>query len=78
MTAIQGSPRFTGFIRRLVDEGVISAEDMQNALSSAKKDKIDIVPYLIEHHRLSPTKIAETISLEFGEPLFDISAMILP
>ncbi|UOH75262.1 type IV pilus assembly protein [Acinetobacter schindleri] len=74
MTAIQGSPRFTGFIRRLVDEGVISAEDMQGALSSTKKDKIDIVPYLIEHHRLSPTKIAETISLEFGEPLFDISA----
>lgn len=74
MTAIQGSPRFTGFIRRLVDEGVISAEDMQGALSSAKKDKIDIVPYLIEHYRLSPTKIAETISLEFGEPLFDISA----
>ncbi|ATO19377.1 type IV-A pilus assembly ATPase PilB [Acinetobacter sp. LoGeW2-3] len=74
MTAIQGSPRFTGFIRRLVDEGVISAEDMQGALTSAKKDKVDIVPYLIEHQRLSPTKIAETISLEFGEPLFDISA----
>jgi len=51
MTAIQGSPRFTGFIRRLVDEGVISAEDMQGALSSAKKDKIDIVPYLIEHRQ---------------------------
>ncbi|WP_347460796.1 type IV-A pilus assembly ATPase PilB [Acinetobacter sp. ANC 7454] len=74
MTAIQGSLRFTGFIRRLVDEGVISAPDMQSALVGAKKEKIDIVPYLIERHNISPTKIAETISTEFGEPLFDINA----
>ncbi|WP_347456141.1 type IV-A pilus assembly ATPase PilB [Acinetobacter thermotolerans] len=74
MTAIQGSLRFTGFIRRLVDEGVISAPDMQSALAGAKQEKIDIVPYLIERHNISPTKIAETISTEFGEPLFDINA----
>ncbi|WP_347454517.1 type IV-A pilus assembly ATPase PilB [Acinetobacter thermotolerans] len=74
MTAIQGSLRFTGFIRRLVDERVISAPDMQSALAGAKQEKIDIVPYLIERHNISPTKIAETISIEFGEPLFDISA----
>lgn len=72
MTAIQGSPRFTGFIRRLVDDGAISASDMQTALANSRRDKVDIVPYLIEHHRLSATKIAETISIEFGEPLFDI------
>ncbi len=74
MTVIQGSLRFTGFIRRLVDEGVITAEDMQGALAATKREKIDIVPYLIEQQRISPTKIAETISIEFGEPLFDIGA----
>ncbi|KGT46749.1 type II secretory protein GspE [Acinetobacter sp. HR7] len=47
---------------------------MQSALVGAKKEKIDIVPYLIERHNISPTKIAETISTEFGEPLFDINA----
>ena len=30
--------------------------------------------YLISHHNLSPTTIAETISVEFGEPVFDIGA----
>ena len=30
--------------------------------------------YLVSHHNLSPTTIAETISVEFGEPLFDIGA----
>jgi type IV pilus assembly protein PilB len=74
MTALQGSPRFTGFIRRLVEEGVISAEDMRSALAHAKQEKIDIVAELINHQQLSPTVIAETISVEFGEPLFDISA----
>ncbi|QKU20450.1 type IV-A pilus assembly ATPase PilB [Acinetobacter lwoffii] len=74
MTALQGSPRFTGFIRRLVEEGVISAEDMRSALAHVKQEKIDIVAELINQQQLSPTVIAETISVEFGEPLFDISA----
>lgn len=74
MTALQGSPRFTGFIRRLVEEGLISAEDMRSALAHAKQEKIDIVAELINQQQLSPTVIAETISVEFGEPLFDISA----
>ncbi|ANF82733.1 type IV-A pilus assembly ATPase PilB [Acinetobacter sp. NCu2D-2] len=74
MAAIQGTPRFTGFIRRIVDEGLLSAEHMQEALINSKRDKIDIVPYLIDFHKLSPTVIAENISTEFGEPLFDIGA----
>ncbi|HCL60095.1 MAG TPA: type IV-A pilus assembly ATPase PilB [Acinetobacter sp.] len=74
MTALKGSPKFTGFIRRLVDEGVLSAEDMRTALANAKQEKTDIVAYLVSHHNLSPTTIAETISVEFGEPLFDIGA----
>ena len=63
MTALQGSPRFTGFIRRLVEEGVISAEDMRSALAHAKQEKIDIVAELINQQQLSPTVIAETISV---------------
>ena len=73
MTALQGSPRFTGFIRRLVEEGQVSAENMQNALLNAKKANQDIVPYLINELKLSPLLIAETISVEFAEPVFDIS-----
>ena len=47
MTALQGSPRFTGFIRRLVDEGHISAENMQQAILQAKKSNQDIVAHLV-------------------------------
>ncbi|MDM1782374.1 type IV-A pilus assembly ATPase PilB [Acinetobacter sp. 10FS3-1] len=74
MTVLQGTPRFTGFIRRLVDEGALSAEEMRTALDKAKQEKTDIVAYLIGHYNLSPTTIAETISVEFAEPLFDLGA----
>ena len=73
MTALQGSPRFTGFIRRLVEDGIVSTENMQAAVNSAKKANQDIVPYLIENLKLKPIVIAEKISEEFGEPLFDLS-----
>ncbi|MCL6239652.1 MULTISPECIES: type IV-A pilus assembly ATPase PilB [Acinetobacter] len=73
MTAVQGSSRFTGFIRRLVDEGHLSAEKMQAALQNSKKAHQDIVPHLIQEYHLSARLIAETISIEFGEPVFDIS-----
>ena len=72
MTALQGSPRFTGFIRRLVEDGIVSTENMQAAVNSAKKANQDIVPYLIENLKLKPIVIAEKISEEFmKEVLYD-------
>ena len=73
MAALQSSPRFTGFIRRLVEEGLVSAENMQNAILNAKKTKQDIVPFLIDQLKISALQIAETISQEFGEPVFDLN-----
>ena len=73
MAALQSSPKFTGFIRRLVEDEIVSAENMQNAVLSAKKANQDIVPFLIDQLKLSPLDIAEKISQEFGEPLFDLS-----
>ncbi|MDV2469596.1 type IV-A pilus assembly ATPase PilB [Acinetobacter chinensis] len=74
MSVLQGSPKFTGFIRRIVDEGTVSAEKMQQAVAGAKKAKQDIVPYLIEQLSLSPKTVAEKISEEFAEPIFDLAA----
>ena len=67
-------PKFTGFIRRLVDDGIVSADRMRQALSSAKKAQQDIVPVLIEQLKISPVLIAEKIAQEFAEPLFDLNA----
>lgn len=67
-----GSPKFSGYIRRLVDEGFLSAQQMKDALSNAQKNKVSIVAYLSEKLNISPLIIAEMISQEFGEPIFDL------
>lgn len=74
MALQQGSPKFSGFIRRLVDDGILSAQQMQSALDNAKKNKLNIVAYLIEYANLKPLQLAETIALEFAEPLFDLDS----
>ncbi len=37
MSVSNGLPKFTGFIRRLVEDGRMTAENMQQAMLSAKK-----------------------------------------
>ncbi|RLZ08504.1 type IV-A pilus assembly ATPase PilB [Acinetobacter sp. 2JN-4] len=73
MSGLHTSPKFSGFIRRLVEDGHMSASGMQTAIDTAKKAQQDIVAHLIEHHRLSQLTIAETIAVEFGEPVFDLA-----
>lgn len=73
MAFINGAPKFTGFIRRLVDKDIIAPEAMQQAILNAKKNQQDIVAYLVDHLNISAYVIADHISQEFGEPLFDLS-----
>lgn len=68
------SPRFSGYIRRLVDEGFISAQHMKDALEGAQKNKMNTVEYLVEKSDIKPLIIAEMISSEFGEPIFDLDS----
>lgn len=67
------TPRLTGFVRRLVDEGHFSEEKMFDALEKAKKNQEDIVGYLVEKLNFSSLILAEIISKEFGEPLLDLA-----
>ncbi|MFW1745949.1 type IV-A pilus assembly ATPase PilB [Acinetobacter guillouiae] len=74
MSMQNGSPKFSGYIRRLVDDGFLSAQQMKDALSNAQKNKVSIVAYLSEKLNIPPLIIAEMISEEFGEPIFDLDS----
>ena len=74
MSLQQSTPRFSGYIRRLVDEGLVTAQQMQDAVEKAKKNKVSITTYLVESLGIKPLTLAEMISAEFGEPLFDLDA----
>jgi type IV pilus assembly protein PilB len=66
---------FGGMARRLVNEGVVSAEHMQKALTESQRDKISLVNYLVSRKLAKATQIASLIAREFGDPLFDLDCL---
>lgn len=66
--------RLTGFSRRLVDDGHLTEDKMLSAVDGAKKSGQELIPHLIEKYAISALTIANAISVEFGEPLFDLDA----
>ncbi len=65
---------FTGYIKRLVTDGVISAESMQKAQEQAKRNKLLLTNVLVDDYKVPALKLALAISEEFAEPLFDLDA----
>ena len=74
MLATSQAPTFTGFIKRLVADGVISTESMQKAQDQAKRNKQPLTFVLVDEFNVSSLKIATAISEEFAEPIFDLDA----
>jgi len=66
-----------GITRRLVQDGVLSETDARTAQAEAAKNKRPIQKYLAEKKLVNSTQLASAFSLEFGLPLFDLSAMDL-
>ncbi|WP_374296621.1 type IV-A pilus assembly ATPase PilB [Acinetobacter sp.] len=72
MLATSQATTFTGYIKRLVADGVISAESMQKAQDQAKRNKQPLTFVLVDEFNVSGLKIATAISEEFAEPIFDL------
>ena len=70
----QNQANFTGYIKRLVADGVISAESMQKAQEQAKRAKLTLPAVLVDDFKVPGLKIALAISDEFAEPIFDLDA----
>lgn len=69
-----GALKFSGISRRLVDEGILTAQQMLSATTNAKKSQQKLIPFLVEHMHLKPLTIAQLVAQEFGEPFFDLDA----
>ena len=75
MANIATSIRLSGLARRLVDEGLLSEQEADNAQQAAKEAKLALVSYLVRNKIVSSKNIASVASQEFGVPLFDIQTM---
>lgn len=77
MAATNPKIHISGLARRLVQDDLLTEEVVEEAHTSAAKNKVPFVSYLVENKILSGDKIASAASHEFGVPLFDLSSMDL-
>ena len=65
----------SGLPRRLVQDGIVSEEDVQKAAGAARKGKVPLVAYLVANEIAGARAIAVAASHEFGVPLLDLDAI---
>lgn len=66
---------FNGLALSLVSNGLIDKDAMQESLIKAKKDDHNIVKYLVDNSLIDPKIITETISVDYGLPVFNIDVL---
>ncbi len=74
-TASLGS--LTGLPRRLIQDGIVEEEALNEALEATKEKNSSLVAYLVSNDLGSPRKIAIAAAHEFGVPLLDLDAVAL-
>lgn len=67
----------SGLAKKLVQANLIDESAALQAQDFASKKKIPLIPYLVEKKIVNDKDIATTASIEFGNPLFDLSVMDL-
>jgi type IV pilus assembly protein PilB len=65
----------SGLPRRLVQDGIVTEEAVQEAAEAARKAKEPLVSYLVDKEMADPRAIAVAASHEFGVPLLDLDAI---
>lgn len=65
----------TGITRRLVMDGVLSADNARKAQDAAATGRSAITSYLLEERLVTPAQLTAANAIEFGLPVFDPGAM---
>jgi len=75
MAATASQSNLAGLPRRLVQDGIISEEQLQEATESAKKAGQPLIAHLVNEDLAEARAIAVAASHEFGVPLLDLDAV---
>jgi len=65
----------SGLARRLVNDGLVSAEAAQQAVVETRKTRASLTKYLLENKLADAKAMALAAMEEFGTPLFDLNAL---
>jgi type IV pilus assembly protein PilB len=75
MAVTASQSNLAGLPRRLVQDGIISEENLLEASDAAKKEKLPLVAYLVNQDLANARAIAVAASHEFGVPLLNLDAV---
>jgi type IV pilus assembly protein PilB len=75
VAAIDPTVHLSGLARKLVDDGLLTADQAQRAYDEARKSKVPFVAYLIHEKLVSSMRLALAASEEFGVPLLNLDAL---
>ena len=75
MAATASQSNLAGLPRRLVQDGIVSEDQLQEAAEAAKKERLPLIAYLVGEEIADPRAIAVAASHEFGVPLLDLDAV---
>lgn len=75
MAATASQSNLSGLPRRLVQDGIISEEQLEEAHQAARKDNLPLIAYLVSAELADPRAVAVAASHEFGVPLLDLDAV---
>jgi type IV pilus assembly protein PilB len=75
MAATASQSNLAGLPRRLVQDGIVSEDQLQEAAESAKKERLPLIAYLVNEEIANARSIAVAASHEFGVPLLDLDAV---
>ncbi|MGB5491300.1 MAG: ATPase, T2SS/T4P/T4SS family, partial [Woeseiaceae bacterium] len=75
MAATASQSNLAGLPRRLVQDGIIAEDRLQEATAAAKKEKLPLIAYLVGADLANARAIAVAASHEFGVPLLDLDAV---
>ena len=75
MAVTASQTNIAGLPRRLVQDGIISEEKLEEAIAEARKEKLTLVAHLVNSDLADARAIAVAASHEFGVPLLDLDAI---
>ncbi|MDH3615103.1 MAG: type IV-A pilus assembly ATPase PilB [Gammaproteobacteria bacterium] len=75
MAATASQSNLAGLPRRLVQDGIIAEDQLQEATEAAKKERLPLIAYLVGAELANARAIAVAASHEFGVPLLDLDAV---
>ena len=75
MAATAPQSNLAGLPRRLVQDGIIAEDKLQEATEAAKSEKVPLIAFLVGSELANARAIAVAASHEFGVPLLDLDAV---